>query len=221
MRVVVLVDGFNLYHALDRFDGAADHTRYHKYKWLNLKRLAECYIRSTEQLSAVYYFTTLATWDWEKAKRHRAYITALDSVGVTTILGEFKERDRQCRICSKQYKAYEEKETDVNIAVTLMRLAFEDKFDKLIIISGDTDFVPAIQTTKLLFPSKQIGVIVPIGKLSDRAKAYRHTDFHFKMKEPQLASSQFSDPLILPDKTTLTCPSTWKAPSSPMSQEAA
>ena len=33
-RSMFFVDGFNLYHALD------SETRYHKYKWLNLRALA-------------------------------------------------------------------------------------------------------------------------------------------------------------------------------------
>ena len=37
-RVIFFVDGFNLYHALHRKQ------QYHKYKWLNLSKLANYFI---------------------------------------------------------------------------------------------------------------------------------------------------------------------------------
>ena len=44
---------------------------------------------------------------------------------------------------------------------------FRDQYDRAVIISGDTDLIPAIKTVRSTFPPKQIGVIVPIGKSSE------------------------------------------------------
>ena len=66
-RVIALIDGFNLYHSLERFDGGkddADRARYQKYKWLCLTSLVKRFVGpKTEELVSVEYFTTLPTWD--------------------------------------------------------------------------------------------------------------------------------------------------------------
>jgi uncharacterized LabA/DUF88 family protein len=81
--------------------------------------------------------------------------------------GEFKRKDKFCRLCRREYRSSEEKQTDVNIALELFRLAYLDKYDRAVIISGDTDLIPAIKAVRATFPQKQIGVILPIGKSSE------------------------------------------------------
>jgi hypothetical protein len=62
LRVMAFIDGFNLYHALDKFDGGvdeADERRYRKYKWLCLTSLIKRFVApQTETLVGVEYFTT-------------------------------------------------------------------------------------------------------------------------------------------------------------------
>lgn len=69
-RVVVLIDGFNVYHVLQR------EPAYHRYKWLNYAALARGYIRGQDTLERTYLFTTLATWDQSKVGRHEATCTS-------------------------------------------------------------------------------------------------------------------------------------------------
>jgi uncharacterized LabA/DUF88 family protein len=78
----------------------------------------------------------------------------------------------------------EEKQTDVNIALKLFEPAVQDGYDKAMIISGDTDLLPAAKTVRSIFPFKSIGVVIPIGRSSEDFK--KNADFHFKMKEHQL-----------------------------------
>jgi hypothetical protein len=65
--------------------------------------------------------------------------------------------------------------------------------------------VKAVQAT---FPTKAIGVVIPIGRASEDFK--KHADFHYKMKEHQLQASRFPDSIALPDGSTLECPAKWK-----------
>jgi uncharacterized LabA/DUF88 family protein len=90
----------------------------------------------------------------------------------------------------------------VNIAITLFRLAILNDFDTAILITGDTDLVPAVEAIRKTFPDKQIGVVVPIGR---RAKELIDVcDFHMKMKEKHLRTSQFPDTIVLdPQKNIL------------------
>jgi len=207
-KIYFFVDGFNLYHALNHFADGADHNRYHKYKWVSLTKLAMRYVMTPDTLAGVDYFTTLATWDPAKVARHLLFIKAQEDEGVNVIYGQFKRKDRFCNLCNKWYVSKEEKQTDVNIALRLFQLAVQGRYDKAIIISGDTDLLPAIKAVQTTYPGKLIGVVIPIGRASEDLK--KQADFHYKMKDRHLASSTYPDPYMLKDGTPVACPPTWK-----------
>ncbi|MCX7044627.1 MAG: NYN domain-containing protein [Candidatus Sumerlaeota bacterium] len=188
-RVSVFIDGFNVYHALERRPAC------HKYKWLDYAALARCYIGGRDTLEKVYLFTAFATWNPPKVNRHKLYLRALRKRGVEVVMGKFKRKEKNCQLCHKTFQTFEEKLTDVNIALYMFRGAFLDEYEKAILISGDTDILPAVKMIHELFLDKQIGVVVPIGGFSEDLK--RECDFHYQMKESQLARSQL--PEVLPD----------------------
>lgn len=207
-KIVFLVDGFNLYHALDYAEAIPDHFRWRRYKWLNLYKLASLFVGSKDTLEQVILFTALATWDPSKVARHKLFIRANEHAGVSVVFGEFKRKERRCRLCKKRFLTFEEKQTDVNIALALFELAAKDRYDRAVVVSGDTDLIPAIKAVRATFPHKQIGVMLPIGKASE--DMLKTADFRFKMREHHLISSRFPDGIVLPDKSTLDCPLTWK-----------
>lgn len=135
-KIVFFIDGFNLYHALDHNETLTDKNSYQKYKWLNLQRLAECFAPK-QNISEIYYFTAFAIWSLEKMNRHKIYIAALRSVGIKPVYGNFKLKDKKCPLCKKMYQTYEEKQTDVNIAIYLFQLALKDEYDTAIVVSGE------------------------------------------------------------------------------------
>ena len=158
MRVSAFIDGFNLYHAVDA-------TGKHHLKWVDLRALCEVFApRPDHDLRTIYYFSAYATWRPDAYARHRSFVRALKARGVTPILGKFKEKDRKCRNCGSSWKDHEEKETDVNIALYLVRDAFEDLFDRAIVVSGDSDLAPALRMVRQKFPAKELRVIAPIGR---------------------------------------------------------
>ena len=108
----------------------------------------------------------------------------------------------------KTYKTFEEKQTDVNIAIQLFKLAIQDKYDKAFIISGDSDLIPSIEAVKSTFPNKQIGVIIPIGRSAEQLK--QTCDFYMKMKEKHLNASMLPDVLNLGNGKKLERPTYWK-----------
>lgn len=202
VRVHMFVDGFNLYHALQWFeDGVnqADNKRYRKYKWTSLWLLAECYVSpKSQRLVGVTLFTTLATWDPGKHLRHRQFVTAQESQGVEVIYGKFKEKWIKCKGgCGNRFSIRQEKQTDVNIATTIVQMAHEDRYDKAILISGDSDLVPAIELVHRVFPQKEIAVVVPIGRKGDEIEAACKGK-RFKMTEDHLKRSKMADKLQHP-----------------------
>lgn len=140
--------------------------------------------------------------------KHRLFIRAQESEGVNVVYGEFKRKDRYCPLCKRHFRSVEEKQTDVNIAIYLFRLAVADSYDKAIIISGDTDLTPAVKAVQATFPTKPSGVVLPIGRASEDFK--QTADFHYKMKEKHLQTSRFDDTVVLVDGTRLSCPPNWK-----------
>lgn len=124
------------------------------------------------------------------------------------MFGKFKRRDRVCPLCHGQYTAPEEKLTDVNIAVQLLRGAYSDEYDRAVLVTGDTDLLPAIQVVQQTFPSKEVGVVVPIGNRSNDLIA--QCDFRIRMKETQLARCQLPDVIRDPVLGEIRRPDTWK-----------
>ena len=97
--------------------------------------------------------------------------------------------------------------TDVNIAIHLLKLALQDRYDTAIILSGDSDLIPSIQATKQLFPSKRIGMLFPINRALISLK--NETDFHFRIKEKHLHAALFPREVVTPTGNKITCPVEW------------
>ena len=204
------IDGFNVYHSLKPYDQNSHRydTKYNKHLWLNFMKLANRYVKKNDELSEVFYFTALAYWRPEAEARHKIFISALENEGVKVIQGKFKEKDRFCKYCGASYKYHEEKETDVNIAVHLLNEAYKNTFDKAIIITNDTDLIPAIRVAKSSFPKKRFGVLFPIDRWSSELS--KACDFWLKINRKDLNACQFPETIHLPSGVTLTRPPTWK-----------
>src|ERR1039458_10071174 len=167
-RVYSMIDGFNLYHALDKFDHGvdeADQKRYQKYKWICLRTLIQQFVLPQEDLVGVHYFTAYPNWNEAKRLRHENYVKAVQSRGVDYTLGEFKPKHVDCRAtCRERFDLREEKQTDVNIATKIIELANE--YDKLVLVTADSDQVPAVRLLLKLHPQKKVFVLPPIGRNS-------------------------------------------------------
>jgi len=206
-RILVLVDGFNLYHAIadSRQDGALA-----KCKWLDIKKLVEIFInKSKEEITQILYFTAYAQWSPAKVLRHKTYVSALRTAGIKPIISPFKLKDMTCRAtCKEKYKTYEEKQTDVEIAINLFEGGIDDTYDKAIIVSADSDLIPAIEAVKRKFPMKEIQILAPphrgVIELNNVADALS------RIKKRHLILAQFPDEIILGEgKGKIVKPSEW------------
>ena len=115
----------------------------------------------SESVLAVNYFSAYADWMPVQKRRHEAYVMALEAVGVTAVMGQFKRKDRGCRACGTRWVGHEEKETDVNIAIWLLNEAYRNTYDTAYIVSRDSDMVPAIRMVRSIFPEKRIIAVAP------------------------------------------------------------
>jgi uncharacterized LabA/DUF88 family protein len=155
-RVISFIDGFNLYHAVSSLDRP-------ELKWLDVRVLSKTFLRpQSEKLLNAFYFSAYADHMSEPVqKSQKTYIEALKLRQTTPILGQFKKKERQCPSCKHRWIGHEEKETDVNIASFLIDLAYQDAFDRALVITNDSDLAPAIQMVRKRFPEKRITTIAP------------------------------------------------------------
>lgn len=183
-RVAFFIDGFNLYHSLK--DNAPE------CRWLNLRKLCEHYINpEKESIVSIFYFSAIATWqpNQEKVQKHIKYIERLRRENIIPVLGKFKEKDIHCKVCGSNFKSHEEKRTDVNVALKIVSEAVLNNYDTGILVSGDTDMIPAIETVRNLSLNKRIGVLFPLKRFSNELKEI--ADFNLRMKKDVLLDSLF------------------------------
>ena len=135
-RVTVYIDGFNLYYGL-RED------KLQRYYWLDVRRLSENLLRPNQSLEAVRYFTARVHSDPKDPGKSIRQDTLLDALAtlpdVHIHYGYYLPKQGSCAKCGATWRTYEEKMTDVNIAVELLSDATDNAFDTAIIMSGDSD----------------------------------------------------------------------------------
>ena len=170
-RVLALIDGFNYYHRLNEFQQKSPRC----VKWLNYRSLIESWLSDEEKqhLEIIYFSAKAKHRGADVILRHNIYIQALESVNIRCILGEFKPKGikkcRQCERCNgcnsqqdnKKLERWEEKNTDVNIGITLLEYTIYNKYDKCLLLSSDSDFIPAVKRAKEINPNNKIIICPP------------------------------------------------------------
>jgi hypothetical protein len=114
-------------------------------------------------------------------RRHRTFLAALESTGVTVNLAKFKRKERVVTLAESRvqfqpirrwwhlplrsvrvsFETHEEKETDVAIACKLLEVLHRGQCDAVVLLTGDTDIAPAIRTARALYPKQEIIVAFP------------------------------------------------------------
>lgn len=211
-RAVFLADGFNLYHSLAQAQRDAGGAT---TKWLDLMSLCSSYLSLVARASGeratlerVYYYSAPPTHrSQRKQARHTLYMRCLRATGVNVELGRFKPKQVWCPKCHQQFVAHEEKETDVAIATRLFEVCHSNEGDSIILLTGDTDLAPTVRACKRLFPEKLIFFAFPYKRTNSELAAISPESFSIKRRS--CLRHQFSDPLVLPDGTSIAKPSSW------------
>jgi hypothetical protein len=203
-RVVVYIDGFNLYFGLKT-------KGWRRFYWLNLLDLSRNLLKPHQTLAQVKYFTSRIRDDPPKERRQSTYIDALQTLPpgeLRIILGKYQSEIRTCRSCGSSYPSHNDKMTDVNIAVEMMADAFQDRFDSALLISADSDLTAPIATTLRLFPLKRVVAAFPPARSSEDLK--RVVSAHFTIGHGLLAKSVFPDGVVRADGFLLNRPASWR-----------
>lgn len=204
-RVIVYIDGFNLYFGMKE-------KRWRRYYWLNVHLLAKNLLKPYQKLIETKYFTSRVSSmpnDPGKAKRQGEYLEALSTVPMCKIFyGHYLGKEIHCNKCGNFWTTHEEKMTDVNISVELMTDVYQDKFDTAFLISGDSDLVGPIKAVRRLFPLKKVVVGFPPCRHSAQLKKVANAIFVISRKK--ISESILPDQVIKPDGYILRRPDRWK-----------
>ncbi len=201
-QVLAYVDGFNLYHGLK-----ARHGR--RYLWLDLEGLVRRLLKPGQVLAGITYFTASVRNDPAALARQNVYLSALRAMtSVEVVRGRFQHKRATCHSCGASWTTYEEKETDVNIAVRLVEDAALKRYDTALVISADSDLCPAVRSAKRLHPRGKVVIVFPPNRHSDELK--RAGDSAFSVGDAVLRRAQLPETVTDHRGVVFTRPATWK-----------
>ena len=201
-RLIAYVDGFNLYFGLKS-------KGWHRYYWLNIQLLIQNLLKPEQELLRTKYFTARITSPPDKQRRQSTYIEALETLRDFQILyGKYQLNPRSCTHCGFQDKVPNEKMTDVNIAVEILKDAYQDKFDVALLVSADSDLVPPVRAVRQLFLHKRVVLASPPNRWS--ADLAASADKSFVISRARIARSLFPEEVKKADGYVLRCPPSWK-----------
>ena len=203
-RVAVYVDGFNLYFGLRA-------KRWKRYYWLDLRRMSENLMKPGQHLVIVRYFTARVfaePGNPSKPKRQNTYLDALATLSDLHIhYGYHMAKEQRCLNCGTVRQTYEEKMTDVNIAVELLDDAQTNRFDTALIVSADGDMSGLVRKVRERYPEKRVVVAFPPGRHS--ANLRKASTAHLPIGRNVLRDNQLPNSVIKADGYVLERPMEW------------
>ncbi len=212
-RSIIYIDGFNFYYGMltERPD----------LKWINYQRLGEL-LRPDDDIVHVRLFTALIDRKRavsDKRDRQLRWWAALKTQPKITITeGKFAERERTCLVPTchhphRRFTALEEKQTDVNLALAIVRDVQTLTPDVVVVISGDIDLLPALDWVMAISKSVRPVIYVPVFEEQLR---FRRKDEFMKysqavkpIPEKYLRQAQFADRVTTSAGAVLERPPAW------------
>lgn len=202
LDTIVYIDGYNLYYGL---------LRKSDFKWLDVFQLFDEQIlnRSSAKVIEVRYYTApiLGSMcdDSESPQRQRQYLQALKRMypeKVVIIEGkmiQFKPYrrpiDKSLGVDFVQVQDFEEKKTDVSIAVDMLSDACSKRCTQMVLCTNDSDQEPTLKALKQFHPDMKLGLVSPIKK-HDRYPSKdlaQYVDWQKNIQEHHLLSAQLPE----------------------------
>jgi hypothetical protein len=216
-RTIVYIDGFNLYYRA--LKGTS-------YKWLDIEAMSRVAMPSSCTIERVNYYTAHISGrvDPHAPRRQHAYLRAISTLPTVVVhYGNFLISQKWAGLVqppdfrpattlplgAAPQVAYvwktEEKGSDVNLGVHLVRDAFKGAFDLAAVLTNDTDLVEPIRivTEELGLP---VTLLAPTAKpstsLAKVASSVRHI-------QPYIGPCQLPSMIPLAGKKAITKPAEW------------
>jgi uncharacterized LabA/DUF88 family protein len=213
-RVNFYIDGFNFYYGLKNMKNI-DHD-WLKFYWLDYVKFFQNFIGENQVLQNVIYFAASPPFDVAGTNRQSTLFRAnklLNPNRFEIVMGQFYKKSLTCKVCKANFNVYEEKRTDVNIAVRLMLDCSFNSVDTLVLVTADSDLVPPLQSIKQYYPDKKIRVYFPPNNysvaLNDFMKTEKKPVVRLERNKVKFSNSIMPDVVTVAGKTC-TIPQKWK-----------
>lgn len=108
----------------------------------------ESFLRPNQELIAVKYFSARPTEVGKRKRQDALFQANKENPKFKLILGKYLKKEIECFKCHNIIHTYEEKESDVRIATQIVADAYQHNCDLAIIVSGDSDMIPAVELAK-------------------------------------------------------------------------
>ncbi|MBU1449804.1 MAG: NYN domain-containing protein [Proteobacteria bacterium] len=152
-RAAFVIDGSNFYYSLQGSGISKGH--------LNFKRLAEHLAMDRAIVSLEFFICSVQPADSPEAQKQRRFFSELHKSGVKIREGTLVQRQRRCPACGAVENFRQEKGVDVLLAITMAKLATENRTDVIYLLSCDADFVPVVNYVRGL--GKKVFLVAPKG----------------------------------------------------------
>lgn len=164
LRAALYVDGFNLYYPIHEWG-----PDWCYLKWASLRRLGEIICEPHgASLERVVLCTAVPAHYPDKRDRHNTFNAAQRANGVDIILGHHMHDGEK----------YNEKQTDINVALSLILDGCDDIYDMAILLSADSDQAATAKFFTERFPHKRLLAVAPPDRpVSDKVKPYAFAAF--------------------------------------------
>lgn len=193
-RVIFYIDGYNLYCGMVE-------QLWRKYLWLDIVGFCQSLLKPYQELTEVKYHTSIIK-NLERKERQNAFLVANKlNPKFKYYLGKFKPTEKD---------KYQEKKTDVNIAVNMIRDVLKRNCETVVLISGDSDLIPAIQFLYELDPKIKIIAYFPPRRFSSDINRAVDKGIYLEKLEERFSTNQLSENIIVNEFLTVSRPDNWK-----------
>lgn len=220
------VDGFNLYHLALR---ATQH------RWIDPKILLENVLGQPGAIDLLKFYTAnvSAKIDIEAPRKQQVYLSALETLNYVRIhKGSFQVHNKWRKIANYHDDTFkptpvvvkvvnpEEKGSDVNLGVHLVRDAFTKQFEQAVVCTNDTDLCEPIRIVVqeiglpvfLITPDNSAG---RLGSTAAKLKTVVASPAHvFHMREQHMRTAALPSPIMRVGKPDLVMPPSWNGPAT-------
>lgn len=200
-RVNVYIDGFNFYYGLK-----SKHWR--KFYWLDIVKFYELFMKPDQELVNVFYCIAAPTDVPQKNRQSLLFSANRLNPKFKVIYGKFLEKE--VTHGGKKFKTFEEKQTDINIAVNLIKNVVFNNCDTSIIVSGDSDLVPAINLVKEINSHHKVFVHFPPNRHSANLTSKSDAVIHLDRYENRFQKCILDEEIIVNPHLTIKKPPSWK-----------
>lgn len=203
-KVIVYIDGFNFYFGLKS-------KKWKRYYWLDLVKFCSQFLKPHQELVEVNYFSAVSSNNRAKQDRQDLFFTAnKQNPKFYLHLGKYLKKSRVCNNCKVSSDTFEEKETDVRIATTIIRDVVLNKCNLSILITADSDLIPPIDCIKEIAPLHKIIVYFPPDRFSYDLKNKASNFLKLEAHKDKFENSMLPENITLANGYSFSRPAKWK-----------